>query len=146
MLNRIILQGRLGADPELRTTNTGTEVATVNIAVDRDKKSQDGERKADWITVVAWRKSAEFLTRYFTKGSTVIVEGRLQMRSYTDRDGNKRSAAEVIADSIYFGDSKRDERNRQNDKPQAREERNIESDEPQAVEFYNIIDDNELPF
>lgn len=133
MLNRIILQGRLGADPELRTTNTGTEVATVNIAVDRDKKSPDGERKADWITVVAWRKSAEFLTRYFKKGSTVIVEGRLQMRSYTDREGNKRSAAEVIADSIYFGDSKRDERNRQND-------------EPQAVEFSDLMDDNELPF
>lgn len=146
MLNRIILQGRLGADPELRTTNTGTEVATVNIAVDRDKKSPDGERKADWFTVVAWRKTAEFLTRYFTKGSTVIVEGRLQMRSYTDRDGNKRSAAEVIADSIYFGDTKRDERNRQNDKPQAREERNRESEEPQAVEFSDLMDDNELPF
>lgn len=102
MLNKVILQGRLGADPELRTTTSGTEVASVNIAVDRDRKDQNGERQSDWVTIVAWKNTAKFLAQYFQKGRTILVDGRLQMRNYTDRDGNKRTAAEVVADNIYF--------------------------------------------
>ena len=108
MLNKVLLQGRLGGDPELRTTPSGVEVATVNIAVDRDRKDANGERQADWVTIVAWRNTAKFLSGHFTKGRLMIVEGRLQMRNYTDRDGNKRTAAEVVADNIYFGDSRRE--------------------------------------
>ena len=108
MLNKVILQGRLGSDPELRTTPAGVEVATVNIAVDRDRKDESGERQTDWVTIVAWRNTAKFLSTYFQKGRMILVEGRLQMRNYTDRDGNKRTAAEVVADNIYFGDSRRD--------------------------------------
>lgn len=107
MLNKVILQGRLGADPELRTTPNGVEVATVNIAVDRDRKDQNGERQTDWVTVVAWRNTAKFLAQYFQKGRMILVDGRLQMRNYTDKEGNKRTAAEVVADNIYFGDSQK---------------------------------------
>ncbi len=109
MLNKIFLQGRLVADPELRHTQSGVAVATFRIAVDRDFKDREtGEKKADFITVVAWRQTAEFVSRFFTKGRMAIVEGRLQVREYTDRDGNRRYATEVVADNIYFGDSKRD--------------------------------------
>ena len=109
MLNKIFLQGRLVADPEMRHTPSGVAVTTLRLAVDRDFKDKEtGEKKADFINVVAWRNTAEFVSRYFTKGRMAIVEGRLQMRDYTDRDGNKRTAAEVVADNVYFGDSKRD--------------------------------------
>ena len=109
MLNKIFLMGRLVADPELKQTTTGLPVATFRIAVDRDRKNKEtGEREADFVTIVAWRATAEFVSRYFTKGRMAIVEGRLQIRPYTDRDGNKRSATEVVADNIYFGDSRRD--------------------------------------
>ncbi len=109
MLNKIFLMGRLVADPELKQTTTGLPVATFRIAVDRDRKNKEtGERDADFVTIVAWRSTAEFVSRYFTKGRMVVVEGRLQIRPYTDRDGNKRSATEVVADTVYFGDSRRD--------------------------------------
>lgn len=109
MLNRIYLMGRLVADPECRQTPSGVTVATFRIAVDRDYKNRDtGERETDFVTIVAWRGTAEFVSRYFSKGRMAVVEGRLQIRPYTDRDGNKRSATEVVADNIYFGDSKRD--------------------------------------
>ncbi len=109
MLNRIILMGRLTRDPELRHTQTGTPVASFSLAVDRDFKSRDGgERATDFIDIVAWRGTAEFVSKYFTKGRMAVVEGRLQIRDWTDRDGGKRRSAEVIADNIYFGDSKRD--------------------------------------
>lgn len=108
-LNRVILQGRLGADPELRTTPAGVEVATVNIAVDRDRKDADGNRQSDWVTIVAWRGTAKFLCQYFQKGRMILVEGRLQMRNWTDKEGNKRTSAEVVADNVYFGDSKHNE-------------------------------------
>ena len=109
MLNHITIMGRLVADPELRTTPTGTPVATIRLAVDRDfKNKQTGERETDFISVVAWRQTAEFVSRYFAKGRMAVVEGRLQIRPYTDRDGNKRTAAEVVAENIYFGDSRRD--------------------------------------
>ncbi len=109
MLNKIFLMGRLVADPELKQTTTGLPVATFRIAVDRDRKNKEtGEREADFVTIVAWRNTAEFVSKYFSKGRMAIVEGRLQIRPYTDRDGNKRSATEVVADNIYFGDSRRD--------------------------------------
>ena len=109
MLNRIIIMGRLARDPELRRTQTGTPVASFRLAVDRDFKDKStGERSTDWIDVVAWRATAEFVSRYFTKGRMAVVEGRLQMRDWTDKDGNKRTSAEVVADNVYFGDSKRD--------------------------------------
>lgn len=110
MLNHITLMGRLVADPELRTTPQGVPVATIRLAVDRDfRNKQTGERETDFINVVAWRQTAEFVSRYFTKGRMAVVEGRLQIRPYTDRDGNKRTAAEVVADNFYFGDSQRRE-------------------------------------
>ena len=109
MLNKIFLMGRLTRDPELRRTQTGTPVASFSLAVDRDFKDKStGERTTDFIDVVAWRQTAEFVSRYFTKGRMAVVEGRLQIRDWTDKDGGKRRTAEVIADNIYFGDSKRD--------------------------------------
>nr|WP_317322755.1 single-stranded DNA-binding protein [uncultured Flavonifractor sp.] len=109
MLNRIILMGRLTRDPELRHTQTGTAVASFSLAVDRDFKDRTtGEKATDFIDIVAWRQTAEFVSRFFTKGRMAVVEGRLQLRDWTDRDGNKRRSAEVVADNVYFGDSKRD--------------------------------------
>ena len=109
MLNRIILMGRLTRDPELRRTQNGTAVTSFSIAVDRDFKNKDtGEKSTDFIDIVAWRQTAEFVCDYFSKGRMAVVEGRLQIRDWTDKDGNKRRSAEVLADNIYFGDSKRD--------------------------------------
>ena len=109
MLNKIFLQGRLVADPELRHTPSGVAMASLRLAVDRDFKDKEtGEKKADFINVVAWRQIAEFVSKHFSKGRMAVVVGRLQMRDYTDRDGNKRTAADVVADNVYFGDSKRD--------------------------------------
>lgn len=109
MLNHIIIMGRLGKDPELRHTQTGTPVASFTLAVDRDFKDKNtGERATDWIDVVAWRGTGEFVSRYFSKGRMAVVEGRLQIRDWTDKEGNKRRSAEVVADNVYFGDSKRD--------------------------------------
>lgn len=110
MLNKIFIMGRLTRDPELRRTQSGTPVASFTLAVDRDfKDKQTGERATDFIDVVAWRSTGEFVSRYFTKGRMAVVEGRLQLRDWTDKDGNKRRSAEVVADSVYFGDSKRED-------------------------------------
>ena len=109
MLNRIALMGRLTRDPELRHTQSGTAVASFSLAVERDFKDKTtGEKPTDFIDIVAWRQTAEFVSRFFTKGRMAVVEGRLQLRDWTDKDGNKRRTAEVIADNVYFGDSKRD--------------------------------------
>ena len=108
MLNKIILMGRLTRDPELRRTQSGTALTSFSLAVDRDFKSQSGEKETDFIDVVAWRNTAEFVSKYFTKGRMAVVEGRLQIRDWTDRDGGKRRSAEVIAENVYFGDSKRE--------------------------------------
>ena len=108
MLNKIILMGRLTRDPELRRTGSGTAVTSFSLAVDRDFKSQNGEKETDFIDIVAWRSTAEFVSKYFTKGRMAVVEGRLQIRDWTDRDGGKRRSAEVVADNVYFGDSKRE--------------------------------------
>ena len=109
MLNHIVLMGRLTRDPELRTTQSGISVTSFRIAVDRDFGGRDGgERQTDFIDCVAWRQTGEFVSKYFHKGSMIVVSGRLQMRDWTDREGNKRTSAEVVCDNVYFGDSKRD--------------------------------------
>ena len=105
MLNRIILMGRLTHDPELRRTQSDTPVCSFSLAVDRDYK-RDGEKETDFIDIVAWRSTADFVSKYFTKGRMAVVEGRLQIRDWMDKEGGKRRSAEVIADNVYFGDSK----------------------------------------
>ena len=139
MLNKIFLQGRLCKDPELRHTQSGTAVASFSLAVDRDFKNRNtGEKSTDFIDIVAWRQTAEFVSRYFTKGRMAVVEGRLQLRDWTDRDGNKRRAAEVVADNVYFGDSKKKES--EGNAP----EDELPENEPQG--FSEAEDDGELPF
>ena len=109
MLNPISIMGRLVRDPELRRTGSGVAVASFTVAVDRDFGGRDGgEKETDFIDCVAWRQTGEFVSKYFTKGRMIVVSGRLQIRSWTDKDGNKRRTAEVVADNCYFGDSKRD--------------------------------------
>lgn len=139
MLNKIIIQGRLCSDVELRRTNNGTAVASVTLAVDRDFKSQDGRRETDFISVVAWRGVAEHLAKYLTKGRMAVVEGRLQIRDWQDKDGNKRRNAEVIADNVYFGDSRSD--NAPGSYQAAKAPVNVD-----AEDFDEVEDDSDLPF
>ena len=108
MLNRIVLMGRLTRDPELRRTQSGTAVVSFSVACDRDYAAQGAERETDFIDIVAWRGTAEFVEKYFSKGRMIVVGGRLQIRNWQDKEGNKRRSAEVVADNVYFGDSKRD--------------------------------------
>ena len=109
MLNHITIMGRLTRDPELRRTGSGIAVASFSLAVDRDYSPKDGgERETNFIDCVAWRQTGEFVSKYFTKGRMAVVSGRLQIRSWTDKDGNKRRTAEVVADNVYFGDSKKE--------------------------------------
>ena len=154
MLNQIVLMGRLTRDPELRYTQSQTPVATFRIAVDRDFPGRDGgEKQTDFIDIVAWRQSAEFVSKFFTKGSMVIVTGRLQMRDWTDRDGNKRTSAEVVADRVMFGESRRSrEENGSaprggNDNGHARDSYQSFDNAPGASAFSDLSDtDGELPF
>ena len=132
MLNRIIVMGRMTRDPELRRTGSGTAVASFTVAVDRDFKSQSGEKETDFIDVVAWRNTAEFVSKYFSKGRMAVVEGRLQLRDWTDKNGNERRTAEIMANSVYFGDSKRDGGDTVQSEPQD--------------DFSEIADDGDLPF
>ena len=110
MLNHIVIMGRLTRDPELRRTGSGVAVASFTLAVDRDfGKNENGERETDFIECVAWRQTGEFVSKYFTKGRMAVVSGRLQIRNWTDKEGNKRRTAEVVADNVYFGDSNKRE-------------------------------------
>lgn len=110
MLNKIVIMGRLTRDPEMRQTGSGTSVTSFSLAVERDYSGRDGgERQTDFIDIVAWRSTAEFVDKYFAKGDMAAVSGRLQIRDWTDKDGNKRRSAEVVAESVYFGGSKRRE-------------------------------------
>ena len=111
MLNKVVIMGRFTKDPELRRTGSGTAVTSFSLACDRDFKSQSGDKETDFIEVVAWKNTAEFVSKYFSKGRMAVVEGRLQIRDWTDKDGGKRRSAEVVADNVYFGDSKRSESN-----------------------------------
>ena len=132
-MNQVVLMGRLTRDPELRHTQSGTAVASFTLAVDRPK-NKDGERLTDFIDIVAWKGTAEFVSKYFTKGQMAAVEGRLQLRNWTDKEGNKRVSAEVVADNIYFAESKKS--------------RAESSTEPQtyAPVFEEYDDDGELPY
>nr|DAG70316.1 MAG TPA: Single strand binding protein [Caudoviricetes sp.] len=133
MLNSVIIMGRLTRDPELRRTQGGTAVTSFTMAVDRDFKSQSGEKETDFIDVVAWRNTGEFAAKYLAKGRMAAVEGRIQVRDWQDKDGNRRKAVEVVADNVYFADSKRDS------KPQ--ESRTVDDQE-----FDEIEDDGDFPF
>lgn len=133
MLNKVIIMGRLTRAPELRRTQGGTAVTSFTLAVDRDFKSQSGEKETDFIDVVAWRNTGEFAAKYLAKGRMAAVEGRIQVRDWQDKDGNRRKTVEVVADNVYFADSNRDS------KPQ---------DTPATNEpdFDEIEDDGDLPF
>lgn len=109
MLNHITIMGRFTRDPELRRTGSGVAVASFTLAVDRDFGGNNGEKETDFIDCVAWRQTGEFVSKYFSKGRMAVVSGRLQIRSWTDKDGNKRRTAEVVADNVYFADSKKEE-------------------------------------
>ena len=138
MLNKVVLMGRLTRDPELRRTGSGNAVTSFLLAVDRDFVAAGAEKETDFIDIVAWRNTAEFVSKFFTKGRMAVVSGRLQIRIWTDKDGNKRRAAEVVADSVYFGDSKKDASGEK-----------IASDADSAqVDGFAQIDgcDSELPF
>lgn len=134
MLNHITLAGRLVRNPELRRTQNGTAVASFTLACERDFKNESGDREVDFIDCVAWRKTAELVSGYFTKGRMAIVSGRMQIRGWTDKDGNRRKSAEILVDNIYFGDSK----------PQAEDT----ATEATGAEPYSEIaeDDDQLPF
>ncbi len=155
MLNHIVLMGRLTRDPELRYTQSQLPVVSFRVAVDRDFGGRDGgERQADFIDIVAWRSTAEFVSKYFTKGSMAVISGRLQMRDWTDRDGNKRTSAEVVADNVYFGDSKRSREETAGTTPRSGSDSysnrgNYQSFDsaPGASAFSELSDsDGELPF
>lgn len=110
MLNHIVIMGRLTRDPELRRTSNGVAVASFTLAVDRDFSGKDGaEKETDFVDCVAWRQTGEFVSKYFDKGRMAVVSGRLQIRNWTDKDGNKRRTAEIVADNVYFGDSKKEQ-------------------------------------
>lgn len=134
MLNHITMAGRLVRNPELRRTQNGTAVASFTLACERDFKNESGDREVDFIDCVAWRKTAELVSGYFTKGRMAIVSGRMQIRGWTDKDGNRRKSAEILVDNIYFGDSK----------PQAEDA----ATEATGAEPYSEIaeDDDSLPF
>ena len=141
MLNHITIMGRLTRDPEMRNTQSGVAVASFTLAVDRDFGGRDGgEKQTDFIDCTAWRHTAEFVSKYFSKGRMAVVSGRLQIDNYTDNDGNKRKAAKVIADNIYFGDSKKDgATGGQSDE--------AASFTPAPSGFVTVdVDDGELPF
>ena len=143
-LNRIVLQGRLCADPELRRTNGGTAVANFNLAVDRDFKSEDGNRETDFISVICWKGLAEMSAKWFKKGQMAVVSGRLQIRQYTDKSGQKRSQAEVVADNVYFCESKKD----RDEASYAAAEREGKNYQPAGKPVTVEVDDlgGELPF
>lgn len=148
MLNKIIVMGRMVRDPELRRTGSGTAVTSFSLAVDRDFKDQNGDKETDFIDVVAWRNTAEFVSKYFTKGRMAVVEGRLQIRDWTDKDGGKRRSAEIIAENVYFGDSKHETQNTQADNMASLAGRMSGfADPPNKQGFAEIgEEDGELPF
>ena len=151
MLNHIVLQGRLTRDPELRYTQSQTPVASFTLACDRDYQQGGSERQTDFIDCTAWRQTAEFVSKYFAKGSMAVVSGRLQIREWNDREGNKRRSAEVVADNIYFGESKRreggDNRGASNFAPKHElPATSAPTAQPAEPTFTELADESELPF
>jgi single-strand DNA-binding protein len=148
MLNHIVLMGRLTRDPELRRTGSGVAVASFTIACERDLKNSNGEKETDFIDVTAWRNTAEFVEKYFSKGRMAVVSGRLQIRSWTDKDGNKRKSAEVVADNVYFGDSKQSDSSSYSTQNFNAVQVCAAPSAPAAEPIYAILDDedSQLPF
>ncbi|MCL2045934.1 MAG: single-stranded DNA-binding protein [Oscillospiraceae bacterium] len=147
-MNQIVIMGRMTRDPELRQTPNGISVASFTLAVDRGFTPRDGgERQTDFIDVVAWRNTAEFVSKYFTKGQMAAVTGRLQIRDWTDKDGNKRRSAEVVADSIFFTESKRS-REASLGQTESRDDYSSSFSTPvEGSDFAELdMDDGELPF
>lgn len=146
MLNRIVIMGRLTRDPELRRTGSGIAVTSFTVAVDRDFAPKDGgERETDFIDCVAWRGTGEFVDKYFSKGSMAVVSGRLQIRQWTDKEGNKRRSAEILADNVYFGGSKK--KSESNESEQASSGNEDAYSYPPQPEFAEMDDnDDQLPF
>lgn len=140
MLNEITIMGRLTRDPELRTTTSGISCATFSLAVERDFKEKSGDKATDFIDVVAWRSTADFVSKYFAKGRMAVVHGRLQIDSYKDKDGNPRRAARVVADNIYFGDAKPVSQSSQSSAVPAAQPVNV------MPEASGLDDDEDLPF
>lgn len=139
MLNRVVLMGRLTAEPELKTTGSGISVASFNIAVERNYCKQGEERETDFIAVVAWRQTAEFICKYFAKGQLIALEGSLQTRAYQDKNGNNRTVTEVLADNVFFTGDKREKNNSQS----------TPAPQPASYEqtdFEELPDDGDLPF
>ena len=146
MLNHITLMGRLTRDPELRHTQSGVAVASFSLAVERDFSSRDGgDKQTDFIDCVAWRNTAEFVSRYFTKGQLVAVSGRLQIRDWTDKDGGKRRSAEVVVDNAYFAESKRNREEYSPGAPSVPQKFN-DSFMSDSSNFVELEDDGDLPF
>ena len=139
MLNHITIMGRLTKDPELRRTGTGVAVTSFTLAVDRDF----GDKETDFIECVAWKNTAEFVSKYFSKGRMAVVSGRLQIRNWTDKEGNKRKAAEVVADNVYFGDSKNNDNGNQSGYTGF-----VQNDKVHEVSQFEMLDDDDaqLPF
>ena len=135
MLNKIVIQGRLCSTPELRRTQSGTAVTSFTMAVDRDFKNQSGEKETDFIDIVAWSNIAEFVSNYFKKGDMAIVSGRLQSRRWEDRDGNKRTAIEIVSENIYFCGPKK-----------SQQEQNFNQLADAVDKFQEIEDQGNLPF
>lgn len=151
MLNTVILMGRLTADPETRTTASGVSVARFSLAVDRDYQANGAERVTDFIDIVAWRQRADFVGKYFRKGQQVAIKGSIQTGSYTDKDGNKRRTWEVVADNVYFADSKRDSASSENAGYGNSNYSNPVNEQPAsfsngASEDFTPIIDDDLPF
>lgn len=139
MLNNAVIMGRLVADPELRTTGSGVSVTSFTVAVDRRFANKDEEKQADFIDIVAWRQTADFVCKYFRKGSMIAVQGSIQTRTYEDKDGNKRKAVEIVADNVSFCGSKSDSAKTDNDT-------NPTASTPVTTNLNAVIDDEETPF
>ena len=137
MLNHVVVMGRLVADPDYKTTPSGVPVCNIRLACDRDYKDKaTGERETDWLNVTAWRNTADYINQYFTKGRMIVVSGRIQTRNYTDKDGNKRTATDIVAESAYFADSKKESTPQTDPLTQLAD----------SQEYRELADDENLPF
>lgn len=144
MLNNVSIMGRLARDPELRTTTSGKSVVSFTIAKDRDRKDANGQNQTDWIRMTAWEKTAEFICKYFQKGSMIAIEGRLQSKTYQDKNGTNRTDMEVVVEKVYFVGAKSASNTDSNAQPAARQQPTAQ---PQtAPQFEDVSDDPDLPF